>query len=261
MLELHAVAKAFDLTRTESEIVEFLLQYGSVKSAELRQILHVDRTPFYRALNNLVIKDLVVVTGPLRKQSVELQDLKAISTRLSTKKQELAAAEQSLVKFQASMRELRDKRYHQDNVEIFSGQGSYLRSMNAILSGGGKILRDLTPGHTTLYKLAGSEQEYREIVKEIKAKRIRLGISIRTLMDNQAQKNEKIISPQTFELKEYRFFPGNLHMQCYLNTCGSRTLFYTSDVTGSWGILLKDQLIAKLASSLFDALWAQSHSI
>lgn len=258
MADLHALTKVFELGKTESEIVEYLLQYGRVKAVELRKVLHLDRAPFYRALSTLTLQDLIVVQGSLRQQSVSLQDLASIKNHLASRKNEIASAEQSLKDLEASMRELRDDRYHRDNVEIFSGKNAYVHSMLSVLNGGGKLLRDITPDSATLYDMAGSEQKYREIVREVKRTRLKKKIAIQILFDNQAKNIDSLSATSTKDLKESRRFDGNLRLECYLNTCGSRSLFYTKDATGSWGIVLKDPLITNLLNSLFDVLWLQS---
>lgn len=261
MNDIHAVTTIFGLNKTEAEIFEYLLQYGSVKAVELRQLLHLDRAPFYRAVNDLVLKDLIVVEGTLRNQVVSLQDMDSIKTKVAAKKQQVSDAEKSLTTLQASMRDLRDNRFHRENVEIFSGTDAYLRSMMALIVGEGKILRDITPDSATLYDMAGSEKKYRDIVRQVKAARLEKGISIKILFDNQAKNIDEQSASSKKDLKESRIFHGNLNLQCYLNTCGSRSLFYTKDKNGSWGILLKDKLITNLLESLFDVLWNQARPL
>lgn len=258
MDELHAVTKVFGLNKTESEVFEYLVQFGAVKSADLRRQLHLDRAPLYRAINDLVLKDLVIVTGSLRNQAVELQDMPSIKAKIESKKQEIQNAEKSLQSLQASMQDLRDSRFHRENVEIFSGKDAYLRSMMALMKGEGKILRDITPDSATLYDMAGGESSYRDVVRQVIKTRLKKRIKIQILFDNLAKNIDELSATSKKDLKESRRFPGDLHLQCYLNTCGTRTLFYTKDVNGSWGILLKDELITKLLESLFDVLWSQA---
>ena len=254
-LNYHAIISTLGLTGGESEIFEHLLEYGEIKAVELRKNLRLDRAPFYRALSLLENKNLVAVKGSLRKQVVSLQQIESIKSILTQKKLELEAAEKSLLSFQANMKDLRDKRYHQDNVEIFSGEDAYLESMKSVLSGGGKLLRDITPDSGTLYQMAGSKEKYESIVKVIKAERLKKNIAIQILFDNQAKDIDIYSATNPKTLKETRVFGGNLKLDCYLNTCGSRSLFYTKDQSGSWGIVLKDPLIATLLNSLFDVIW------
>lgn len=254
-LNLHAITSTFGLSQTESEVFEHLLQYGSIKAVELRKNLHLDRAPFYRTLTNLESKNLIVIEGSLRKQTVGLQTLEFISDSLKLKKMTIESAEESLASLTANMMELRDSRYHKDNIEVFSGPEAYLHSMQSILAGGGKILRDITPDSSILYDMAGSKEKYENIVKKIKSERLKKSISIKILFDNQAKNIDNNSATNASTLKESRIFRGNLNLDCYLNICGSRSLFYTKDATGSWGIVLKDPLIANLLNSLFDVIW------
>lgn len=252
---LHAITSTFGLSQTESEVFEHLLQYGSIKAVELRKNLHLDRAPFYRTLSNLEAKNLVVIQGSIRNQIVELQSIDSISDNLKLKKSEIESAESSLASLAANMKELRDSRYHKDNVEIFSGRDAYLQSMQSILAGGGKTLRDITPDSGMLYDMAGSKEKYERIVKEIKSERLKKNIAIKILFDNQAKNIDSLSATNPSTLKESKVFGGNLKLDCYLNICGSRSLFYTKDASGSWGIVLKDPLIANLLNSLFDVVW------
>lgn len=255
VLNLHALTSTFDLSQSEAEVFEHLLQYGQIRAVELRKNLHLDRAPFYRTLSALEAKNLVVIRGDLRKQTVELQSLDSIHQSLNLKKNEVASAEKSLASLAANMKELRDSRYHKDNVEIFSGPNAYLESMKAVLKGGGKLLRDITPDSATLYKMAGSQKNYENIIKITKSERLAKHIAIRILFDNQAKNIDELSATNPQALKESRRFDGNLKLDCYLNTCGSRSLFYTKDATGSWGIVIKDPLITNLLNSLFDTIW------
>ncbi len=254
-LNYHAIISTLGLAGGESEIFEHLLEYGEIKAVELRKNLRLDRAPFYRSLSLLESKNLITVKGSLRKQVVSLQQIESIKSILTQKKLELETAEKSLLSFQANMKDLRDKRYHQDNVEIYSGENAYLESMKSVLSGGGKLLRDITPDSGTLYQMAGSKDKYESIVKVIKAERLKKQIAIQILFDNQAKDIDIYSATNPKTLKETRIFGGNLKLDCYLNTCGSRSLFYTKDQSGSWGIVLKDPLIATLLNSLFDVIW------
>jgi sugar-specific transcriptional regulator TrmB len=260
-LNLHAITSTFGLSQSESEVFEHLLQYGSIKAVELRKNLHLDRAPFYRTLTSLESKNLIVISGALRKQTVGLQNIESISDSLRLKKLEIESAEKSLSSLAANMKELRDSRYHKDNVEIFSGPDAYLQSMQSILAGGGKILRDITPDSAMLYEMAGSKENYEGVVKKIKSERLRKNIAIKILFDNQAKNIDSLSATNPSALKESRVFRGDLKLDCYLNICGSRSLFYTKDATGSWGIVLKDPLIANLLSSLFEVIWNQSQNI
>lgn len=257
-VNVHSITSTFGLTNSESEVFEYLLEYGDIKAVDLRKNLHIDRAPFYRTLAELESKNLIVISGTLRKQIVRLQNIDSISQVIASKKTELESAEKSLKSFQANMKELRDTRYHKDNVEIFSGTDAYMQSMRAVLLGGGKILRDITPDSGTLYKMAGSKESYEKVVKSIKAERLRKKIAIQILFDNQAKDIDEHSATNRQTLKETRVFGGNLKLDCYLNTCGSRSLFYTKDATGSWGIIIKDPLIANLLNSLFDVIWQLS---
>lgn len=254
-LNLHAITVTFGLSLSESEVFEYLLQYGSVKAVDLRKNLHLDRAPCYRTLSDLESKNLVVIKGSLRKQIVDLQDIISIKDALNIKKKEIEQAQVSLSALQANMKELRDNRYHKDNVEIFSGSEAYLESMLCVIKGGGKIFRDITPDSRFVYEMAGGEAKYRKIIREFKAQRIKLNIAIRILFDNQAKNIDELSATNPVDLKESRVFGGNLKLDCYLNTCGSRSLFYTKDASGTWGIVLKDPLIANLLNSLFDVIW------
>ena len=254
-LNLHSITTTFGLNQGESEIFEYLLQYGKIKAVELRKNLHLDRAPFYRSLTSLESKNLVLISGTLRKQTVDLQTIDSIKTALSLKKQQIVSAEKSLDTLAASMRELRDDRYHRDNIEVFSGPDAYLQSMLSVLKGGGKILRDITPDSGMLYSMAGSKENYESAVNAVKSERLKKNIAIQILFDNQARIIDSISATNPLTLKESRRYDGNLKLDCYLNTCGSRSLFYTKDATGSWGIIIKDPLIANLLNSLFDVIW------
>ena len=254
-LNLHSLTSTFSLSTSESEVFEYLLQYGQIAAVTLRKNLHLDRAPFYRTLSNLESKNLVVISGSLRKQTVELQSLESIEDTLAKKKVEIESAEKALANLAANMNELRDNRYHRENVEIYSGEDAYLQSMLAVLRGGGKLLRDITPDSATLYKMAGSQKAYENIVKIIKSERLKKKIAIQILFDNQAKNIDQYSATNPKTLKESRVFGSNLKLDCYLNTCGSRSLFYTKDATGSWGIVITDSLITNLLNSLFDVVW------
>lgn len=260
-INMHGLVNTFGLTQAELEVFEYLLQYGSIKAVELRKILHLDRAPFYRTLSSLEAKNLVVIKGALRQQVVELQSLDMIKQSLENKKLEIASAQKSLSSLAVNMQELRDQRYFRQNVEIYSGDNAYLEAMQAILKGGGKLLRDITPDSGTLYTMAGSQANYESVVKKIISERLKKKIAIQILFDNQVKILDEYAYTNSKTLKESRIFNGNLKLDCYLNTCGSRSLFYTKDSTGSWGILIKDPLITNLLNSLFDILWNQSKLI
>ena len=254
-LNYHAIIRTLGLSGGESEIFEHLLEYGEIKAVDLRKVLHLDRAPFYRTLSLLENKNLITIKGSLRKQVVSLQQIDSIKSIFTQKKLELESAEKSLLSFQANMKELRDKRYHENNVEIYSGDDAYLESMKSVMRGGGNLLRDITPDSGTLYKMAGTKEKYEKIVKHIKAERLTKKIAIKILFDNKAKNIDIHSATNPKTLKETRVFGGNLKLDCYLNTCGSRSLFYTKDQSGSWGIVLKDSLIATLLNSLFDVIW------
>lgn len=260
-INLHAIVSTLGLSGSESEIFEHLLEYGDIKAVELRKNLHLDRAPFYRSLSILESKNLIVVTGTLRKQIVSLQNLDSLTAMLSQKKSELELAQKSLSTFKASMEELRDNRYHQDNVEIFSGKNAFVDSMFSVLKGGGKIFRDITPDSATIYEMAGGKDKYLDFFKTFKPLRVKQKIQIKILFDNKAKTIDELSATNATDLKESRKYDGNLKLDCYLNTCGSRSLFYTKDQSGYWGIVLKDPLITNLLNSMFDVIWNQSKSI
>lgn len=258
---LHAIIQTLGLMGTESEIFEHVLEYGEIKAVELRKNLRLDRAPFYRALSILESKNLILVKGSLRKQQVSLQNINSITAILAQKKIELESAEKSLLTFQANMKDLRDKRYHQDNVEIFSGESAFVDSMYSVLKGGGKIFRDITPDSNTIYEMAGGKDLYMDFLKKYKQIRIKQKINIQILFDKQAKQIDQITKTNINDLKESRIYGGILKLDCYLNTCGSRSLFYTKDQSGYWGIVVKDQLITNLLNSLFDVIWNLSRTI
>lgn len=260
-VDINEIKKALELSPVEGEIFAFILDYGRIKSVEIRKSLHLDRAQFYRALSLLESKGLVIIGGTARKQVVELEDIDNIGRVLHEKKSQIENAEKSLTDILTNLKNTRDDRYQRGNVEIISGKDAYLRSMQSVLKGGGKILRDITPDSKTLYKMAGSEQEYKKIVSKIKKERISKKIAIKILFDNQARVIDKHSENSQKDLKEVRMLDRNLKLDCYLNTCGTKTLFYTKDVDGSWGIIIKDELITKLLNSLFDVLWEQSKGI
>ncbi len=261
MLDIHAITKAFELNKLEGEILEHLLENGRTKAVDLRRVLHLDRATFYRLLKELELKDLLVISGSPRQQAVALQDIKMLSTLLTTRKSNLIAAEKALKDLQANMRDLRDNRYRQDNVEVISGKDAYLKSMLSLIRGGGKLLRDITPDSGTLYKMAGDKTNYEGIVRIVKAERLRKKIAIQILFDGSAKEIDHHSRTSSVDLKEVRKFDKKLKLDCYVNTCGTRTLFYTKDATGSWGILIKDPLITNLINSLFDVVWSMAHPL
>ena len=57
--DLHALIKSLDLSQIEGEIFEHLLEFGYIKAVDLRKVLHIERTPFYRALSLLEAKNLI----------------------------------------------------------------------------------------------------------------------------------------------------------------------------------------------------------
>ncbi len=256
--ELKSLVAALELSEVEGEIYQYLLGYGEIRAVELRKALHLDRSPYYRALSLLEEKNLVMIEGSKRLQHIKVADISTIKKYLSKKSQAIKAAENSLSSLATTITQIRDERYHNKNVEIFSGEDAYLHSMQSVLAGGGKLLRDITPDSATLYQMAGSKAKYESIVQVIKSTRLKKRIAIQILFDNQAKEIDDLSATNPMTLKESRIFGGNLHLDCYLNTCGSRSLFYTKDATGSWGIVIKDELITKLLNSLFDVLWLQS---
>lgn len=256
--DLHALIKSLDLSQIEGEIFEHLLEFGYIKAVDLRKVLHIERTPFYRTLSLLEEKNLITISGDLRKQVIHINEFSEINQVLEDKRKQMTIAQQSLANLKANMRQLRDNRYRNDNVEVISGPDAYLNAMQSLIRGGGKILRDITPDSATLYQIAGSKEKYERIVSEIKSERLKLNISIRILFDNQAKVIDDLSMTNPITLKESRVLNSNLHLGCYLNTCGSKTLFYTKDVDSSWGIIIKDELITNLMNSLFDVLWNQS---
>lgn len=259
--EIANLVKALDLNPTEGEIYQYLIGYGDIRSVDLRKVLRLDRSSFYRAISTLEQRDLVVVEGSKRLQHVRLQKLSTIKSYLQKKVQDIKSAENSLTSLASTIQHYRDERYHDKNVEIFSGSDAYLHSMQSVLAGGGKLLRDITPDSATLYDMAGSKEKYEQIVSIIKATRLKNKIAIQILFDNQAKDIDELSATNPKTLKESRIFGGNLHLNCYLNTCGSRSLFYTKDTKGSWGIVIKDELITKLLNSLFDVIWNLSRTI
>lgn len=256
--DLTIFSKVFTLSSIEQDIFTYLAEYGATKAVIIRKMLKHDRAGFYRAINNLVYKDLVVVTGAKRAQVISLQESNVLSRQLSRQKETIIQAQKSLSSLQNHMAQLRDNRYRQSNVQVVSGKNAYLQSMQTLLKGGGKILRDISPDSAALYKMASSQLAYENIVKIVKSERLKKKISIRILFDQKAKVIDSLGVSSKSDLKESRVYSGNLHLDCYLNTCGSRTLFYTQDATGSWGIIIKDELIAKLLNSLFDVLWDNS---
>lgn len=259
--DISKLIQALDLNNTEGEIYQYLISYGDIRTVDLRKALRFDRSPFYRAISSLEERDLVVVEGSKRLQHVRPQKISTIKSYLQKKSEDIKSAEKSLSTLATSIQQYRDDRYHNKNVEIFSGSDAYLHSMQSVLAGGGKLLRDITPDSTTLYDMAGSKDKYEQIVRVIKELRLKNTIAIQILFDNQAKDIDELSATNPKALKESRIFGGNLHLNCYLNTCGSRSLFYTKDATGSWGIVIKDELITKLLNSLFDILWSQSNKI
>ncbi len=254
-LNYHAIISTLGLTGGESEIFEHLLEYGEIKAVELRKNLRLDRAPFYRSITLLESKNLVTVRGNLRKQVVSLQQIDSIKSILTQKKMELETAEKSLLSFQANMKDLRDKRYHQDNVEIYSGEEAFSDSMYSVLKGGGKIFRDITPDSETIYQMAGGKDKYMVFFKKYKPFRVKNNVKIQILFDKNAKNIDQISMTNKQDLKESRIYGGSLKLDCYLNICGSRSLFYTKDQSGYWGIVLKDPFIANLLNSLFDVIW------
>lgn len=254
-LNLHAVISTLGLSGSESEIFEYLLEYGGIRAVDLRKNLHLDRAPFYRALSILEGKNLIVVQGSLRKQIVLLQNIDSITAIITQKKLEIDVAEKSLKSFEANMKDLRDNRYHHDNIEIYSGENAFINSMYSVLKGGGKVFRDITPESDTIYEMAGGRDKYMVFFKKFKPYRVKHKVTIKILFDKNAKIIDQISMTNKSDLKETRVFGGSLKLDCYLNICGSRSLFYTKDQSGYWGIVLKDPLIANLLSSLFDILW------
>lgn len=253
------LAKTLGLNAPENEIFEYLLEYQSSMASDVRKVLHLDRTVFYRSLSTLENKGIVTITGKLRRQKIDIKDIAAIKKILHDKQDELTQASKSLDTIQMQIKELRDKRYKQENIHVFSGKRAFMQAMDETLLGGGKIYRDLTPDSSAVYQLAGGKKAYLDFIHDFKNRRIKKNVKIRILLDSNAKYLDELDYTTKADLKEVRQFGSNLRLDCFLNTCGDRTLFYTKDKNGSWGLVIKDELITKLLNTLFDLLWSQAN--
>lgn len=258
MTKISLLAKTLGLNSVENEIFEYLLEYQSGMASDVRKVLRLDRTIFYRCLSSLENKGIVTISGKLRRQNIEMRDIEVLKKILHEKQEDIAQASKSLNTIQKQIKELRDIRYQKDNIRVFSGKRAFMQAMNETLLGGGKIYRDLTPDSASVYQLAGGKQAYLEFIHDFKSRRIQKNIYIRILLDSNAKNIDELDHTNIVDLKEVRQFGSNLKLDCFLNTCGDRTLFYTKDKNGSWGLVIKDEFIAKLLNTLFDLIWSQA---
>ena len=258
MSDAKLLANTLNLTIIESEIFEYLLDYQSSRASEVRKILRLDRTAFYRSITSLENKGIIKISGKLREQKIEIRDIQGLKTILDNKQKDIAQAKSSLDVIQSKMKQLRDARYKQDNIKIFSGKSAFIQAMNETILGGGKVYRDLTPDSEEVYQLAGGKKEYFNFILDFKKRRVERGIQIRILLDKKAKSLDDLDYTNRLDLKEVRQFGGDLKLDCFMNTCGDRTLFYTKDKNGSWGLVIKDELITKLLNTLFDYIWSQA---
>lgn len=261
MDKLSLVAGALALKPAEREVVEYLLQYGGSKAAEMRSFLHLDKTQYYRALESLQDSGIITVFGERRSQVVELVEMAVLQEALAKKKREIEMAQNSLATLADQAKQMVNSSYFSRNIEVISGKDAYLRSMKSVLAGGGPVLRDITPDSAVLYKMAGGKKEYEGIVSQIKRLRKSKKIAIQILFDNSAKIIDGLSKTNRDDMKEARMFQGDLHLNCYLNICGSKTLFYSQNKVGCWGLVIKDEIISKMLAALFDAMWGMSDLI
>jgi len=249
------------LTQNEIDIYSYILNNKAVSGKEVYKDISMDKSSFYRALKSLENRNLIYSSGETRNQMFKASPFSNIQKYIKIRKQELNKASKEINNFIQNIEKYTKEKYKDKNIKIFEGEDAYYSFMNEILKEKNIIFRDLSAGCKNTFKFAKSKINYYKFMNYFIKERLKRNIKIRILLDSTNKNIDKYDQSCRETLKEARIYKGIFNLNCFLNTFGDKSGFFTEKSNKFWAVIIKDEFITELLNSLFDIIWADSRKI
>ncbi len=246
------------LTDNEARIYIGLLKTGQKTAAYLARELGMDKSSCYRAVDNLVKKNLLIPNIKVRGTTYSAADPSVIKNIFEDRKNLFSAQEKMIDVFINKLsKNIEQKR--DTFIKVESGIQALRNAMN-------KTLEDAINGNMTIkerYRLDSPyfrDKDHVNWVMDFTKRRIKAGVSIKQIVNFAGQDVfAPIMKTSKALLKEIRLMPDKMK-----DTNGFRVtdnLVYITSIDKNGGfivITIKDKYVANMFNAMFDFVWENS---
>jgi len=256
-METNEALQLLGLTPNEITIYRYLLRKGISTGTQIYKENALDKSSTYRALYELMDKDLAYSIGEKRNQRFTAKPTEKLVSLHKTKLNKLNSVSDSINTFIKEIDDYAKENYRTNRIQIYEGAEGYKLFMKQRLTGHIEVIRLFGP----LEKRVTALEDYHDFVlKEIIQPRIDKKIPVRVLFDRSV-KTEALERTNSKIMKETRQIDKDLNLQASVATFGDRSGFYSEQDGTFLGVIIKDPFITNVINAMFDFLWENSKEI
>lgn len=246
------------LSKNQAEVYLAFLKSGEKVAAEISRDLKMDKSSCYRAVNELVQKNLLIPKLKKRGTTYKAANPEVLQELLNNKKTELESMSISIkhlienLKFQSSSSRT-------TFIKVEKGIEAVKSSMERNLEEAyksDKIIREKYRLDYPYFKDKG----HIKFVNDFAQRRIKMGVSIRQIVNFAGQKVfAPIMKTSPKLLKEIRLMPKDLKDFNSMRVSGKVTCITSFDDKKDYIVItISDKYVAELTKNLFDFAWNRS---
>lgn len=236
------------LNEKEALIFNALLEKGEMGAGEIVSLVNLKRGDTYNHIYSLKQKGLLeeITTGGWKR--FKLEHPSQIEEYVENRSQELEGAKRELSAVLPAILSTYNLTYHKPGVKVFEGA-----------DGSEKMMHDSLTAKTEIYSIVDPKAIDKYMSEENKryvAEREKLGVKKKILVADTPSNRERYLNRQS-KVTEIRFIPYDLPaFQTNLQIYDNKVAFHTLNPERTMGVIIEDELIAKLQRSLFEYIWS-----
>lgn len=243
------------LTKNETLVYLAFLKQGERTAAGIAKILNMDKSSAYRAVENLIIKNLLISNPRKRGTTYAAASPEILKELVEIKKYELKTQESQLNDLIGKLIK-ESETTRKTSIKIRKGIQAIRDGMECNLEaalGSNKIIKEFYDLSFPYFKNA----EHVKWVNEFARRRIKAGVSILQIVNFAGSSVfAPIMKTDLKLLKQVRTMPKEMTGLYGLRISGDITSIISFDEQENYiDITIKDKYVALLMNSLFDFIW------
>lgn len=250
--QIQLLAKS-GLTEVESKIYILLLGKGELNGNQIAEDLLVERSLIYRALKNMVKKDLLGSSNESYNCKYSIEDTNHLLV-LPDKNLKAAKASFDAVKeFINQVPAISLDGILKSKVRVFRGEDSITKVYQERNISGDKLIREISTD--TIFP--GIENKWWDAQIEIRKNNksyLHQLVDVADSSTNYHRTNKK-------QFKEVRQVPDDFNIEAGINIYKDKIAFHNSSITNPIALVIEDEAMVKLMKNLFDFIWNRSKVI
>ena len=249
-----------DLGLRENQVKVYLafLRSGEKMAAEIARELKMDKSSCYRAVEELMEKNMLVPNSKRRGTTYEASNPEVLQELLNNKKTEFEGMSIS-IKHLIEMLKSQTSTFRNTYIKVEKGIQAIRNSMERNLEealNSDKIIREKYRLDYPYFK----DKEHVAWVNQFAQRRIKLGVSIRQIVNFAGSTTfAPIMKTSPKLLKEIRLMPEDIRDFNSMRVSGNWTSITSFDDKKDYIVItIYDKYVAELTKNLFDFVWNRS---